>query len=142
MSRVFVGRGYSEPTRYKVYTEQDGMRSDMTRQVGGSSVDYQWDGAGPNSAELARALLWLVQGVEPDWRLSRLFASEIISAWPRHAGECWRISEDEINAWLAQVEQDTSRTESTPQTKARLGEALGRESRLRSFAATFAGRQF
>ena len=142
MNRDLVGRGYSEPTRYKVYAEQDGMRSDLTHQVGGSPVDYQWDGAGPNSAELARALLWLVRGVEPDWRLSRLFASEIVSAWPRQAGESWRMSEDEINRWLAQVEQDTAGTESTTQTKARLDEALGRESRLRGFAATFAGGQY
>ena len=139
MSKDFVGRGYSEPTQYRVYVEQDGMRSDMTHRVHGSPVDYRWDGGGPHSADLATALLWLARGVEPEWRTSRLFRNEIVSTWPRHAGECWRISEDQILRWLAEVEHDTAQTESTGRTKARLDQVRGRESRLRRFAATLGG---
>lgn len=137
MSEDFVGRGYAAPTRYKVYVEQDGAHSEMTHRVHGSSVDYQWDGSGPDSTDLATALLWIATGVAPEWRASRLFKSEVVSGWPRHDGECWRLSEDQILSWLAGVEQDTALTETVGQTKARLDQVGVRESRLRRFAATF-----
>jgi|1186.fasta_scaffold698607_2 hypothetical protein len=139
MSRDFVGRGYVEPTRYGVYVEEGGMRSDMTHKVRGSTTDYQWDGGGPESAELARAMLWVVSGVEPEWRVYRLFRTEVVSAWPRRSGECWRISEEQIRQWLAGLERDTAKAESAEQTKARLDQTRGRESRIKGFAAMFPG---
>ena len=139
MSKDFVGRGYLEPTRYEVYVEEHGMRRDMTHQVHGSTEGYQWDGGGPQSADLARAMLWLVAGVEPEWRKYRLFTTEVVSAWPRRTGECWRVSEEQIRQWLLGVERDTARAESAGQTEARLGQTRGRESRLKRFAAAFHG---
>jgi len=122
-----------------VYVEEGGMRSDMTHQRNGSAEDYQWDGGGPQSADLARALLWLVSGFEPEWRMYRLFRTEIVSAWPRRVGECWRMSEDQIRQWLVEAERDTARAESAGQTKARLDQTRSRESRIKRFAATLSG---
>lgn len=137
MSRVFVGTGYKEPASYDVHVEQDGERYSLMHKVRGTYVDFQWDGGGPVTTDLARALLWEVTGLEPEWRIYRHFKNEVVAAWPRHVGECWRISEQEIKQWLARVEQDIERTETSSQTKARLEQTLKRESRLKVFANLF-----
>jgi hypothetical protein len=137
MTRDFVGTGHGQPTKYDVHIEQDGAHNTLTHSVSGSYVNYQWDGGGPHSAELARALLWVTTGLEPEWRTSRLFKSEVVAAWPRVVGECWRISEEEIRQWLAEVEQDTAHTENAGQTEARLGQTRHRQSRLKGFLRTF-----
>lgn len=137
MRRDFVGDGFTNPTQYRVYVEQDGARSTLTHKVRGVQVEYVWDSGGPGSSDLARALLWTVTGVDPEWRIYRLFKSEVVSTWPRRSGECWRISEDQIRQWLAGVAGDIAQSESPRQTEARLVEEGRRESRLRLFGTTF-----
>jgi hypothetical protein len=137
MTRDYIGTGHGQPTKYDVYIEQDGARNSLTHSVLGSYVTYQWDGGGPGSAELARALLWVSTGSEPEWRVARLFKSEVVAAWPRAVGECWRISDEEIQQWLAGVERDTAHSEDAHQTEARLGETRHRQSRLKGFLRTF-----
>ena len=134
MSRDFVGTGHQEPTSYDVHVENDGERYSLMHKVQGAFVDFGWDGGGPGTTDLARALLWEVTGVEPEWRTYRLFKNEVVATWPRRAGECWRISEEEIRQWLAGVERDTALAETAGQTEARLGQARNRELRLDSFA--------
>ncbi len=137
MSRVFVGTGYGEPARYGVHVEQDGRQYSFTQQVGGAKTNFQWDAAGPLSNDLARALLWVTTGVEPAWRMYRLFKSEVVSTWPRRVGECWRISSDEISQWLSGVERDTARTEDAGQTEARWLQTHARELKVKGFARMF-----
>lgn len=137
MSRDFVGTGYSAPTRYDVHVEENGNQYSLTHQVRGTKAGFEWDGAGPGSNDLARALLWVTTGVEPAWRTYRFFKSEVVSAWPRRVGECWRISDDQISEWLASVERDTAVTETTGQTQARLAQTEDRELRVKGFAAMF-----
>jgi hypothetical protein len=108
MSRDFVGTGYKEPVSYDVHVEHDGKRYSLMYRAGGTLVDFRWDGGGPGTTDLARALLWEVTGVAPEWRIYRLFKNEVVATWPRRVGECWRISDEEIRQWLAGVERDTS----------------------------------
>ena len=136
MSKDYIGTGYEGPTSYDVRVEQDGKRLNLTHKVHGADTDFQWDGSGPDSTALARALLRETTGVEPEWRVYRLFKAEVLANWPHHEGECWRISEEEIKVWLAGVERDTARTESADRTEARLEQMRDRESRLRGFART------
>ena len=140
MSRDFVGTGYKEPVSYDVHVEHDGKRYSLMYKVGGSFVDFQWGGGGPGTTDLARALLWEVTGVAPEWRIYRLFKNEVVATWPRRVGECWRISEEEIRQWLAGVERDTARIEDPSRTDARLGQMRDRELRLKGFAQTFSRR--
>ena len=137
MGRNFVGTGYSAPVRYDVHIEEAGSQRSFTQQVRGVPTDFRWDGAGPGSNDLARALLWVTTGVEPTWSMYHQFKSEVVSTWPRQAGECWRISGDEITRWLAGVEQDTAATEDAGQTQARLSQTHARELKLEGFAALF-----
>jgi hypothetical protein len=139
MNRVFVGTGYREPTSYDVHVEQGSERYSLMHRVRGVYTDFQWDGGGPGTTDLARALLWEVTGVEPEWRIYRLFKNEVVATWPRREGECWRMSEQEVTRWLAGVEQDTTLAENPTQTAARLGQVRKRESRLKSFATMFRG---
>ena len=137
MSREFVGTGYSAPVRYDVYVEEAGNQRKLTQQVGGAPTNFDWDGAGPGSNDLARALLWVTTGVEPAWQTYRQFKSEVVSTWPRQVGECWRISDAEISRWLAGVERDTAATEEAGQTRARLSQTHARKLKLEGFAAQF-----
>ena len=137
MSRDFVGTGYKEPVSYDVHVEHDGKRYSLMYRAGGSFVDFWWDGGGPGTTDLARALLWEVTGVAPEWRIYRLFKNEVVATWPRRVGECWRISDEEIRQWLAGVERDRARTEDSSRTQARLGQMRDRELRLKGFAQTF-----
>ena len=137
MTRVFVGTGSSGPARYAVHVEEAGDQYSFTRQVRGVPTSFQWDGGGPGSTDLARALLWEVIGVEPEWRIYRHFKNDVVAAWPQCVGECWRMGEDEIERWLAEVEQNTARAEDAGQTEARLEQSRARELRLSSFARTF-----
>jgi uncharacterized protein DUF6166 len=137
MSRVFVGTGYGEPTTYGVHVEQDGKKYSFTQRIAGAKANFQWDAAGPGSNDLARALLWVTTGVEPAWRMYRLFKSEVVSTWPRKVGECWRISSDEISQWLAGVERDTARTEDASQTEARWLQTHARDLKVKGFARMF-----
>jgi Family of unknown function (DUF6166) len=141
MSKDYVGTGHTDPVMYDVHVEQDGKRSSLTHSVRGSQINYQWDGGGPESTDLARALLWEVMGVEPEWRIYRLLKSEVVATWPLRMGECWRISEKEIRHWLAGVERDIALTESASRTEARLGQMHVRELRLKGFARMLGGRK-
>jgi hypothetical protein len=141
MSRDFVGTGYSEPVSYDVHVEHDGKRYSLMHRVQGSYVDFQWDGGGPGSTDLARALLWEVTGIDPEWRTYCLFKNEMVATWPARVGECWRISEEDIRQWLAGVERDTAQGEDARQTEARLGQVRARELRLMSFARMLARRR-
>ena len=141
MSRTFVGSGYEAPVRYGVHVERDGVRYGLTQRVRGSEVDFKWDGGGPGSTDLARALLWEVTGVEPEWRLYRHFKNDVVATWPQCVGECWRIGENEVKRWLAEVERNTARAEDAGQTEARLEQERAREQRLSSFARTFGRRK-
>mgnify|MGYP000200345932 CR=1 FL=1 len=134
MSRYFVGSDYANPARSDVQIQVDGERYSFKHRVGGSYVDFQWDGGGPGSTDLARALLTEVTGAEPEWRIYRLFKNEVVATWPHHEGECWRLSEDEVRQWLAEVETDTVRTENAGQTEARLAQTVAREGRLKFFS--------
>ncbi len=133
MSRDFIGTGHINPTTYDVHVEHDGERYSLMHRVRGSFVDFQWDSGGPGTTDLARALLWEVTGIEPEWRIYRLFKNEVVAAWPRAVGECWRISEREIRQWLDGVERDTALTENSGQTTARLEQTRLREVRLSTF---------
>ncbi|MEA2574967.1 MAG: hypothetical protein QOH93_2265 [Chloroflexia bacterium] len=137
MVKQFVGTGHKEPISYDVHVEQDSKRYSLMHRVQGSYVDFQWDGGGPETTDLARALLWEATGIEPEWRIYRHFKNEVVMAWPRHEGECWRISEMEILLWLEGVEQDLARTEDPGQTVSRREQTRQRESRLKSFAQIF-----
>jgi hypothetical protein len=134
VSKDYVGTGYKDPARWIVQVEVDGKRFSFTHSVRGSDSEYQWDGGGPGSTDLARALLWEITGVDPEWRVYRLFKSEIVATWPLDVGECWRISEKEIRQWLAGVERDVAHTESVSRTDARLEQMQNREMRLKGFA--------
>lgn len=121
MSRVFVGvgngrngtRGIRESDSrhagtggHNVYVEQGGQSYHLTRRVRRARQGYSWDGVGPNSTELARAILWLVTGEEPPWSLYKGFASDVVAHFPAPTGcdgECWRLREDEVRAWLRDV---------------------------------------
>jgi hypothetical protein len=140
MSKSYVGTGYEEPGICAVHVEHEGKSYRLTHSVRGSHVNFHWDGGGPGSTDLARALLWDVVGVEPEWKICRLFLTEVVSTWPMGVGECWRISEDEIRRWLAGVERDMARAESASRTEARLEQMRDRESRLRGFARTLTRR--
>jgi Family of unknown function (DUF6166) len=134
MSRYFVGTGYKKPVSYDVHVEHDSKRYSLMHRVGGSYVDFQWDGGGPGTTDLARALLWEVTGVAPEWRIYSLFKNQVVANWPKCVGECWRISEEEIRLWLAGVERDTARTENASRTEARLEQMHDRDLRLQGFA--------
>jgi hypothetical protein len=134
MSREFVGTGYTEPIKYDVHVEHDGRCYRFTQKVRGAETDFQWDGGGPGSTDLARALLWEVTGFEPEWRIYRLFKNEVVAGWPVQEGESWRISDDQIRRWLAGVERDTAATESDSRTEGRLAQMRDRELRLKSVA--------
>ena len=134
MSKDYVGTGYDDPVRYDVHVEQDGLRRSFTHSAGRPNVEYQWDGGGPGSTELARALLWEVAGVAPEWSVYRLFKNEVVASWPVRRGECWRISDDSIKQWLAGVEHDIELTESASRTEARLEQMHDREMRLKGFS--------
>jgi Family of unknown function (DUF6166) len=141
MSRDFVGTGYNGPARYDVHIEEDGKQYSFTQQVRGANTDYEWDGAGPGSNDLARALLWVTTGTEPAWQMYSLFKSQVVGAWPRKVGECWRISDVEISRWLARVERDTAATEDAGQTEARLSQTHARELKIKGFADMFKKRR-
>jgi Family of unknown function (DUF6166) len=134
MNRDFVGTGHEEPISYDVHVEHNDDRYSLMHRVGGVFVDFEWDGGGPGTTDLARALLWEVTGVEPEWRTYRLFKNEVVASWPRHVGVCWRISEEEIRQWLAGVERDTALEETAGQTQERLRQTKQRESRVSTFA--------
>ena len=142
MNREFVGTGYIEPVSYDVHVEHDGKRYSLMHRVDGSYTDFYWDGGGPGSTDLARALLWEVTGFEPEWRTYRLFKNEVVANWPLQTGECWRMSEEQIRQWLARVERDTAEMESAAQTEARLGQTQAREMRLNSFARMLVRRRW
>jgi hypothetical protein len=67
----------------------------------------------------------------------RLFTSEVVSAWPRRAGECWRISDNQIAEWLASVERDTAATETSGETQSRRAQTEARELKVKGLAAMF-----
>ena len=137
MSKVFVGTGYEGPTRYDVQVEEDGKSYNLTHAVRGIDTDLQWDGSGPQSADLARALLWNVTGVVPEWTTYRLFKSEVVANWPMQAGECWRISDAEIKQWLDGVEQASAKTGSASRADARSGQMNDRAHRMQGFSRAF-----
>lgn len=86
-----------------VYVEQNGRRHRLTRRARRIQESYRWDGVGPDSTELARAILWIVTGAEPPWSLYKGFARDIVAHFPAPAGcngECWRLREEEVLAWL------------------------------------------
>ncbi len=111
MSRVFVGVGHAGHAGHDglsgsdVYVEQNGERQRLTRRVRRLDEGYSWDQVGPRSTELARAMLWLVSGGEPPWSLYRGFTSDVVAHLPVPVceGECWRLGETEIRAWLHDV---------------------------------------
>jgi hypothetical protein len=105
MSRIFVGVGRGPAGGSDVYVEQNGERQRLTRSVRRVHEGYSWDQAGPHSTELARTMLWLVSGGEPPWALYRGFTSDVVAHLPVPVceGECWRLSEAEIQAWLHDV---------------------------------------
>ena len=145
MGKDFIGAGHTragqtELTSYDVHIEHDGRRYSLTHKVRGSYVAFQWDGGGPGSTDLARALLWEATGADPEWRIYRLFKNEVVAAWPRRIGECWRISEEEIREWLAGVERDMSRAEDASHTEARLERTRKRGLRLKGFTRMFGRR--
>jgi hypothetical protein len=111
MSRVFVGVGRGSAGGGDVFVEQNGERQLLTRTVRRAHEGYSWDQAGPRSTELARAMLWLVSGGEPPWALYRGFTSDVVAQLPVPVcqGECWRLSETEIQAWLHNVGWSTTR---------------------------------
>jgi hypothetical protein len=100
MNRIFVGVGRGPAGGSDVYVEQNGERQRLTRSVRRVHEGYSWDQAGPRSTELARAMLWLVSGGEPPWTLYRGFTSDVVAHLPMPVceGECWRLSEAEIQA--------------------------------------------
>ena len=101
MSRVFVGVGY-EDGGSGVCVEQNGERQRLTRRVNRVHQGYSWDQAGPRSTELARVILWIVTGTEPPFALYRGFAIDVVAHMPVPVceGECWRLTEADIRAWL------------------------------------------
>ncbi len=105
MSRVFVGVAQQGSRKGEVWLDEHGQRHDLTRRVRGKHVGYSWDQAGPESTELGRAMLWLVTGLEPPWALYRGFTSDIVAHLPLPpcVDECWRLSEQDIRAWLHEV---------------------------------------
>ncbi len=105
MSRVFIGVGSGTAGGSNVYVEQNGERQRLTRSVKRTQEGYGWDQAGPRSTELARALLWLVNGGEPPWALYKGFVSDVVAHLPVavRQGESWRLSEAAIRAWLHDV---------------------------------------
>jgi hypothetical protein len=150
LSRDFVGTGYGtaqsqhrdgEPIQYGVHVEEAGKRYSLTQQVRGVATNFKWDGAGPGSNDLARALLWVTTGVEPAWQMYHQFKSEVVSAWPRKVGECWRIGGGDISQWLAGVERNTVAAESAGQTQARLAQTEARELKIEGFANTLRNRR-
>ncbi len=110
MSRIFVGVGRGPAGGSDVYVEQNGERQRLMRSVRRVHEGYSWDQAGPRSAELARAMLWLVGGGDPPWALYRGFTSDVVAHLPVpiREGECWRLSEAEIQAWLHDVGWSTT----------------------------------
>lgn len=113
MNRVFIGvRQDSQMGQVgrecDVYLEQNGIRHRLTRSVKGVQEGYRWDGTGPQSTELARAILWVASGVEPPWSLYKGFTTDVIATLPSphlssSGGECWRLSEEDVRAWLGDV---------------------------------------
>jgi hypothetical protein len=108
MTRAFVGVGHDRhggPGGSDVYVVQNGERQRLTRRVRRLEEGYSWDQAGPRSTELARAMLWLISGVDPPWALYRGFTSDVVAHFPVPVceGECWRLSEAEILEWLRDV---------------------------------------
>jgi hypothetical protein len=100
--------------------------------MSGSSAGFSWDGSGSASTDLARALLWEATGVEPDWRIYRLFKNQVVATWTIHVGECWRISDDQIRHWLATTQRDLVRADGANRTEARLELMQERERRLKN----------
>ena len=140
MSRSFVGIGTDEPGGCEVYIEQGATRGRLRHSVSGSNAGFRWDGSGSGSTDLARALLWEATGVEPEWRIYRLFKNEVVATWPMRVGECWRISDDQIRQWLATAERDLAVEENASRTEARLDLMQNRERRLKNLNGTFGKR--
>lgn len=140
MTKDYIGTGHQNPTRYDVHIEHGTECSSMRYKLDGVLVDYTWDGGGSGSTDLARALLWDVTGIEPEWRTYRLFKNELVAGWPKHVGECWRISDVEIKKWLAGVERDIALTETASQTAERQKQTVARDSRLARFARLLRGK--
>src|SRR5687767_3826285 len=113
MSNVFVCIAHSA-SKCDVYVEQDGRRQRLTRRVQRVHEGYRWDQAGPHSTEMARAILWIVTGTELPWAFYRGFACDVLANLPLPPcqGECWRLSEAEIRAWLNDVGWVNAKSES------------------------------
>jgi hypothetical protein len=128
MSRVFIGIGHPNKGGGDVYVEQNGNRQRLTRRVQRIHQGYTWDQAGPRSTELARAMLWLVTGAEPPWALYRGFTADVVAHLPvpMCEGECWRLSEEEINVWLHDVGWTNMDTRSEPAPQVRVSQQARR----------------
>jgi hypothetical protein len=140
MSSVFIGVGRAGGSG-DVYVEKDGQRHRLTRRVNRVYEGYSWDQAGPRSAELARAILWLVTGVEPPWALYRGFTSDVVAHLPVPIveGEYWRLSVAEVRAWLHDVGWTGAETPREQVARARVSQQARRtwQERARSAANLF-----
>lgn len=109
MGKVYVGYGhhyqrYPVPG-YVVVLEEDpsgslahlGRLADRVRHSPG---EFDWSDTGSSRPDLARSLLWDALGREPEPELYQQFEREHVANWPMHPGECWRITEKEVQDWL------------------------------------------
>jgi hypothetical protein len=144
MSRVFIGVGHGGQGGSDVYVEQNGKRQRLTRRVKRVHEGYSWDQMGPRSTELARAILWVVTGMDPPWALYRGFTSDVVAHLPVPIceGECWRLSEAEVEAWLHNVGWTTTGTQGEHTAQVKVSQRARRtwEDRAGSAANLFGSR--
>jgi hypothetical protein len=111
--KLYVGVGHSyqrypAPGYVEVWESEPSGQLRYVRQLGhrtqaSSSPDafrFGWGADSSRSAALAQALLEDVSGSEPDPQLSQDFQRDYVAAWPVHEGECWRVTQSDIEAWL------------------------------------------
>jgi hypothetical protein len=109
MGKVYVGYGY-QYQRYPVPGYVDIYEEDLSRsltyvgrltdRVRHMPGEFDWGNAGSRRTDLARSLLWSVLGREPEQHLYEQFEQEQVANWPMQPGECWRITEREVQDWL------------------------------------------
>lgn len=77
---------------------EDGRVTMLQHHVHHSPDGYAWGYGGSGPSELAKDLLWDLQGKEPHPRIYHAFKNDVVARWPKDGP--WVLSEAQIFEWL------------------------------------------
>lgn len=101
--KIYIGIGHDdqEAGPARIYVSRPGEELEPLQHRERHSPDgFNWGYGGSGPADTARSILWDVIGREPEPELYQRFKREYVSSWPMQPGECWRISDREIQTWI------------------------------------------